>query len=144
MCVPFLFPVSFSSLSAPTPLYRILGNLPQESSSAKFILTHKYVLVRPPADPRTLLGYFLSSSYLRALVSDLLSLCLSQLADCSVIRHMSSQHHLRLSGIVVIATTCFDPKWVDKKIISGNLKHHFFSLSFFLAWSLLRVCSNSH
>lgn len=100
-------------------MYYMFGDLPFESAHAKFILTQKYITVRPTNRPQPLFGYFNSNSNLQCLIPDILSNALLLWADPSVLRHMTIQHHLNLTGIIVLATTCCVV--TDKKIKSCEL-----------------------
>ena len=108
------------SLLALSPLYRLIGNLPLESSHAKFLLTHKYILGSPVAKPHALIGYFNCSEKLKPLLCEILQISLPLWCDGSVLRHMSLQHHYRFSGIITLATTCYDCEMSNKKVNTGK------------------------
>ena len=110
----------YRSLIAPTPLYRLLGNIPHESSHAKFLLTHKYILGNPLTEPRTLFGYFNSNDKLKPLICEVLQTALPLWCDTSVQRHMSLEHHYRFTGIITLATTCYDHTMANKKVNTGK------------------------
>ena len=110
---------SSSSLSSPSPLYRILGTLPLNNSHAKFLLTQKFTCTRPFDEPRILLGYFNSSNDLRCFIAQVLLNSLPLWSDPSVLKRMSVHHHYRLTGIIAMATTCYVWEKSDKKVNSG-------------------------
>ena len=91
------------SLSPSCPAKLLLGNLVQESDQARFLFVRKYTLVRPPADPQTLVGYM---ACFPSLLLEGLKLSLEQWSDGSALRHMTEEYHLRLSGFIALAAVC--------------------------------------
>ena len=75
----------------------------QSSNQARFLFTRKYTLIRPPANPQTLVGYM---ACFPLLLLEALKLSLEQWSDGSVLRHMTEEYHLRLSGFIALAAVC--------------------------------------
>lgn len=109
------------SLLADCPLYRLIGDLPLSNHHCKYILTHKYFLVRPPAQPQSIIGYLASSQKRIPLLIEALKSCLSVWSSCSSLRHMSDQQHLRISSLIVLAITCVDTAFLLSKVVKWML-----------------------
>lgn len=91
-----------SSLQSSSPLWWILGPLPLLSSHVRYLLTNKYVIVRPLSDPRVLVGYLKSKERLHPLLMESLLLALRLWSDGSSLRHMTNRLHQLISGHVVL------------------------------------------
>ena len=109
------------SLLADCPLYRLIGDLPLSNHHCKYILAHKYFLVRPPAQPQTIIGYLASSQKRIPLLIEALKSCLSVWSSSSSLRHMSDQQHLRISSLIVLAITCIDTSFLLSKVVKWML-----------------------
>lgn len=90
-------------MSSSCPAKRLLGNLAETNGQARFLFTRKYTLIRPPADPWTIVGYMACFPFL---LLEGLQLSLEQWSDKSALRHMTEEYHLRLSGFIVLAAVC--------------------------------------
>lgn len=102
------------SLAPPTPLYHLLGGLVSVSQRAKFLLTHKLVLVRVPSSSSSrefaahnMFGYLLSVEEGGGeLVGTTLLSALGVWSDSSALRHMDERQHLWISQVIVLAAAC--------------------------------------
>ena len=98
-----------SSLLPSSPLHCLIGDLAVNNQKAKFILTHKLVLVRVPPGPyviHTLIGYLSASEKSRELLVKCLQSVLGVWSDGSALRHMDLCQHLWISRFIVLAFTC--------------------------------------
>lgn len=96
------------SLQLGSPLWRILGSLPLHSSQASYLLTNKYVIIRPLSDPRVLIGYLGSDKKLHPLLMESILLSLRLWSDKSALRHMTAGLHLQITGHVVLGINLID------------------------------------
>ncbi len=84
----------------------MLGDLVLINQRAKFILTHKLVLVRVPSSPNAvynLIGYLWSCDML----GETLKLALGVWSDSSALRHMADRQHLWISSVLMLGINCF-------------------------------------
>ena len=93
------------SLQVSNSSWCILGDLPLTNSHAKYLLTHKYVTLRPFQDPRILIGYLASKQSLRPILVECVLVALKLWSDKSSLRHMTETLHHRLSGLIILAMT---------------------------------------
>ena len=96
------------SLRLGSPLWRILGTLPLHSPHASYLLTNKYVIIRPLSDPRVLVGYLGSDERLHPLLMESILLSLRLWSDESALRHMTAGLHLQIAGHVVLGVNLID------------------------------------
>ena len=112
----------------------------QDNDQARFLFVRKYTLVHPPADPRTLVGYM--ACFPRLLLEGL-KLSLEQWSDGSVLRHMTEEYHLRLSGFIALAAVCLGKNDVLLPSASGwgKLKPKVLLVLVILAYCSFRLFS---
>ena len=126
MCtIPTIVPIH-RSLLATCPLYRIIGDLPLTNQHTKFILTHKYFLIRPTAHPHTLVGYLMCSPKRIPLLNEALKLCLAVWGSASSLRHMSDEQHMKISSLIVLSITCIstrDASFLSSEVIKWMVGH---------------------
>ena len=116
-----------SSLLPSSPLHCLIGDLAVKNQKAKFILTHKLVLVRVPPGPyvtHTLIGYLSASEKSRELLVKCLQSVLGVWSDGSALRHMDLCQHLWISRFIVLAFTCL--KETEIKELKPSQQSNFF------------------
>lgn len=91
----------------PSTTHALLGDLILNSQKAKFVLTHKLILVRMPSSPNAvynLIGYLVSCD--PNLLGKSLELTLGVWSDSSALRHMSGAQHQWISSVLMLGINC--------------------------------------
>lgn len=104
---------AYSSLLPLSPLRSLIGELALKNEKAKFVLTHKLILVRVPSSPHivhTLVGYLTAADNSRQLLVKSLQSALEVWSDGSALRHMDIRQHMWISRVIVLSFTCLENK----------------------------------
>ena len=109
----FFFLNTYSCLSPLSPLRSLIGELVLKNEKAKFVLTHKLILIRVPSSPcvaHTLVGYLTATEDSRQLLVKSLKSTLEVWSDGSALRHMDIRQHMWISRLIVLSFTCLENK----------------------------------
>ena len=107
--INYIFTCSSLVPGPASPLHCLIGDLAVKNQKAKFILTHKLILVRVPPGPfaiHTLIGYLSASEQSRELLVKCLQSILGVWSDGSALRHMDLRQHLWISKFIVLTFAC--------------------------------------